>query len=95
MYDFAHLANEGKHLSFHDELMEARQDISRLRGEIHELQTLAEIQHREHKYMLKMLERMGFLHRKKPVLVVRPKATDVKSRMSAHLTWQFNRICVA
>uniref|UniRef100_M4BS74 RxLR effector candidate protein n=1 Tax=Hyaloperonospora arabidopsidis (strain Emoy2) TaxID=559515 RepID=M4BS74_HYAAE len=46
--------------------MEARQDISRLRGEISELQTRAESQHREHKYPLEMLERKGCLHRKNP-----------------------------
>ena len=45
--------------------MEARRDISRFRGEIAKLQTRAEIQHREHKYLLEMLERKGFLHRKK------------------------------
>uniref|UniRef100_M4C3J4 RxLR effector candidate protein n=1 Tax=Hyaloperonospora arabidopsidis (strain Emoy2) TaxID=559515 RepID=M4C3J4_HYAAE len=36
-----------------------------LRGDISELQTRADSQHREHKYLLEMLERKGFLHRKK------------------------------
>uniref|UniRef100_M4C285 Uncharacterized protein n=1 Tax=Hyaloperonospora arabidopsidis (strain Emoy2) TaxID=559515 RepID=M4C285_HYAAE len=52
--------------SLRDELMEARTDISRLHGEISEVQIRAESQHREHKYLLKMPERKGFLHRKKP-----------------------------
>ena len=47
--------------------MEARQDISRLRGEISELQKQAESQHREHMYLLEMLEHKGFLHRKEPL----------------------------
>ena len=64
-YAFFQLANEREQCSLHEELMEARQDISRLRGEISELQTRAESQHREHKYLLEMLERKGFLHRKK------------------------------
>ena len=65
-YAFAQLENEWEQRSLRDELMEARQDISRLRGEISELQTRDESQHREHKYLLEMLERKGFLHRKKP-----------------------------
>uniref|UniRef100_M4BUN5 RxLR effector candidate protein n=1 Tax=Hyaloperonospora arabidopsidis (strain Emoy2) TaxID=559515 RepID=M4BUN5_HYAAE len=65
-YAFAQLANEREQRSLRDEQMEARQDISRLRGEISELQTQAEIQHRDHKYLLDILERKGCLHRKKP-----------------------------
>ena len=65
-YAFAQLVNEREQRSLRDELMEARQNISRLCGEISELQTRAESQHREHKYLLEMLERKGFLHRKKP-----------------------------
>uniref|UniRef100_M4BYK5 RxLR effector candidate protein n=1 Tax=Hyaloperonospora arabidopsidis (strain Emoy2) TaxID=559515 RepID=M4BYK5_HYAAE len=66
-YDFAfsQLENERNQRSLHDELVEARQDISRLRGEISELQTRADSQHREQKYLLEMLQRKGFLHRKK------------------------------
>ena len=66
-YAFSQLANEREQCSLREELMEARQDISRLRGEISELQTRAESQHREHKYILKMLERKGCLHRKNPL----------------------------
>ena len=65
-YTFAQLENEREQRSLRDELVEARQDISRLRGEISELQTRAESQHREHKYLLEMIKRKGFLHRKKP-----------------------------
>ena len=67
-YAFPQLANEREQRSLSDELMEGRQDISRLRGDISELQTRAEIQHREHKYLLKMLERNGCLHQKNPRL---------------------------
>ena len=62
---FAQLVNEREQRSLRDELIEARPDISRIRGEISELQTRADSQHREHKYLLEMLERKGFLHRKK------------------------------
>ena len=62
---FAQLENERTQRSLRDELVEARQDIPRLRGEISELQNRADIQHREHKHILEMLERKGFLHRKK------------------------------
>ena len=61
----AQLENERTQRSLRDELMEARQDISRLHGEISELQTRADSQHRQRKYLLEMLERKGFLHRKK------------------------------
>ena len=54
-YAFAQLANEREQLSLRDELMEARQDISRLCGEISELQTRVESQNHEHKYLLEML----------------------------------------
>ena len=93
-FAFAQLENERNQRSLRDELVDARQDISRLRGEIPELQTRADSQHREHKYLLEMLERKGFLGRS-PVLVIRPTATDVERRMRAHFTWQFNRVCVA
>ena len=63
-FAFAQLENERTQRSLRDELVEARQDISRLRGEISGLQTRADSQHREHKYLLEMLERKGFLHRK-------------------------------
>ena len=45
-YAFAQLVNEREQLSLRDELMKARQDISRLRGKLSELQTRAEIEHR-------------------------------------------------
>uniref|UniRef100_M4B6P4 RxLR effector candidate protein n=1 Tax=Hyaloperonospora arabidopsidis (strain Emoy2) TaxID=559515 RepID=M4B6P4_HYAAE len=64
-FAFSQLENEQTQRSLRDELVEARQDISRLRGEISELQTRADSQHREHKYLLEMLERKGFLYRKK------------------------------
>ena len=64
-FTIAQLENKWTQRSLRDELVEARQDISRLRGEISELQTRADSQHREHKYILEMLERKGFLHRKK------------------------------
>uniref|UniRef100_M4BHU5 Uncharacterized protein n=1 Tax=Hyaloperonospora arabidopsidis (strain Emoy2) TaxID=559515 RepID=M4BHU5_HYAAE len=64
-FAFAQLENEQAQRSLRDELVEARQNISRLRGEISELQTRADSQHGEHKYLLEMLERKGFLHRKK------------------------------
>ena len=65
-YAFAEIANEREQRSPCDELMEARQDISLLRGEISKLQTRAMSQHREHKYLLEMFERKGCLHPKKP-----------------------------
>ena len=64
-FAFAQHENEWTQRSLLDELVEARQDISRLRGEISELQARAGSQHREQKYLLEMLERKGFLHRKK------------------------------
>ena len=64
-FAFAQLENEQAQRSLRDELVEARQNISRLRGEISELQTRADSQHGEHKYLLEMLERKGFLHRTK------------------------------
>ena len=67
-FAFAQLENERIQRSLRDEIVEARQDISRLRGEISELQTRADSQHREHKYLLEMLERKGFLHRKNSYL---------------------------
>ena len=94
-YSFAQLANEREQRSLRDELMEASQDISRLRGEISKLQMRAESQHREHKYLLEMLKHKNCLHRKKPRTVIRLKAANVERRMSAHLAWYFNRICVA
>ena len=94
-FAFAQLENERAQCSLRDELVEARQDISRPCGEISELQTRADSQHREQKYLLEMLERKGFLHRKKSVLLIRPKATNVEHRMHAHLAWQFNRVRVA
>uniref|UniRef100_M4B4E5 RxLR effector candidate protein n=1 Tax=Hyaloperonospora arabidopsidis (strain Emoy2) TaxID=559515 RepID=M4B4E5_HYAAE len=62
---FSQLENKQTQRSLRDELVEARQDISRLRGEISELQTRADSQHGEHEYLLEMLERKVFLHRKK------------------------------
>ena len=56
-FAFAQLENERTQRSLHDELVEARQDISRLRGEISDLQARAERQHREHRYLLEMLYR--------------------------------------
>ena len=76
-------------------MIEARLDISRLCGETSKLQKWAESQHHEHKYLLEMLERKGLFTGRSPVLVVRPMATNVERRMRAHLTWQFNRVCVA
>uniref|UniRef100_M4BW02 Uncharacterized protein n=1 Tax=Hyaloperonospora arabidopsidis (strain Emoy2) TaxID=559515 RepID=M4BW02_HYAAE len=64
-FAFAQLENERTQRFLRDELVGARQDISQLRGEISEFQTRADNQHREHKYLLEMLERKGFLHRKK------------------------------
>ena len=64
-FAFAQLENERNQRYLRDKLVEARQGISRLRGEISELQTRADSQHCEHKYLLEMLERKGFLHRKK------------------------------
>ena len=54
-FAFAQLENERTQRSLRDELVEARQDISRLHGEISGLQTRADIQDREHKYLLEML----------------------------------------
>ena len=64
-FAFAQLENGRAQRSLCDELVEACQDISRLRGEISELQTRADSQHGEHKYLVEMLVRKGFLHRKK------------------------------
>uniref|UniRef100_M4BYI0 RxLR effector candidate protein n=1 Tax=Hyaloperonospora arabidopsidis (strain Emoy2) TaxID=559515 RepID=M4BYI0_HYAAE len=60
----AQLEKERNQRSLHDELVDTRQDISWRRGEIYELQTRADSQHREHKYLLEMLECKVFLHRK-------------------------------
>ena len=54
-FALAQFDNERTHRSLRDELVQARQDISRIRGEISELQTRADSQHREHKYLLEML----------------------------------------
>uniref|UniRef100_M4BAY9 Uncharacterized protein n=1 Tax=Hyaloperonospora arabidopsidis (strain Emoy2) TaxID=559515 RepID=M4BAY9_HYAAE len=64
-FAFAQLENERTQRSLRDDLVEARQDISRLRRKISELQTRADIQHREHKYLLEIFERKGFLHQEK------------------------------
>ena len=64
-FAFAELENERTQRSLRDEIVKARQDISRLRGKISKLQTRADSQHREHKYLLRMLQRKGFLHREK------------------------------
>ena len=71
-FAFAQLENERTQRSLRYELVEARQDISRLCGEISELQTRTEIQRREHKYLLEMLERKSFLQRRK----LRTNSTD-------------------
>ena len=63
---FAQHANERERLSLRDNLVEAYPYISWCRGEKSEIQTQAESQHREHKYMLEMLECKGILHRKRP-----------------------------
>ena len=64
-FAFSQLENERTQRSLRDELVEAHQDIYRLRGNISELQTRADSQHCEHKYLLEVLERKGFLHLKK------------------------------
>ena len=56
-FAFAQLKNKRAQRSLRDELGEARQDISRLRGEISDLQAHADSQHRVHKNLLEMLER--------------------------------------
>ena len=94
-FAFAQVENERSQCLLRKELGETRQDISQLRGEISKLQKRAESQHLELKYISEMLECKYFLHRKIPLLVVRPGATDVEPRLRAYLTWQFNRICVA
>ena len=63
------VANRLKQLSLLSELGEDTSDLSRLRGEISELRTPAESQHREYKYLLEMLERQDFLYRKNPPLI--------------------------
>ena len=65
-YAFSQLVNEREQRSLRVKLIEALQDVSRLRGEIFDLQTRAESQHRELKYLLEMLERKGFIHREEP-----------------------------
>ena len=85
-FAFAQLENEQTQHSLRDELLEARQDISRLRGEISELQTRADSQHREHKYLLEMIERRNLFTGRSPVLVIRSKATEVERSVRAHLT---------
>ena len=92
-FAFAHLENERAQHSIRYELMEARQDIYRLRGEIYELHTRADSQHREHKSILKMFERKGLLTGRNPV--ISPKPSYVERRMRSHLMWQVNRVCVA
>uniref|UniRef100_M4BT21 RxLR effector candidate protein n=1 Tax=Hyaloperonospora arabidopsidis (strain Emoy2) TaxID=559515 RepID=M4BT21_HYAAE len=64
-FAFAQLENERTQRSLRAELVEGCQDISRLRGEISGLQTRADSQHGEHKYLLGMIERKRFLPRKK------------------------------
>uniref|UniRef100_M4BMQ3 RxLR effector candidate protein n=1 Tax=Hyaloperonospora arabidopsidis (strain Emoy2) TaxID=559515 RepID=M4BMQ3_HYAAE len=51
-FAFAQLENERTQRSLRDDIVEARQDIFRFCGEISELQTRADSQHREHKYLL-------------------------------------------
>ena len=60
----AHLENEQAQRSLREKLVKARQDICRCCGKISKLQTGGESQNREHKYLLEMLERKCFLHRK-------------------------------
>uniref|UniRef100_A0AAV1T7V6 Uncharacterized protein n=1 Tax=Peronospora matthiolae TaxID=2874970 RepID=A0AAV1T7V6_9STRA len=64
-FAFAQLENERALASLRDELRVARVDIDRSRAEITALQTLVDAHHREHKALCEMLERKGFLHRKK------------------------------
>uniref|UniRef100_A0AAV1UTX8 Uncharacterized protein n=1 Tax=Peronospora matthiolae TaxID=2874970 RepID=A0AAV1UTX8_9STRA len=64
-FAFAQLENERALTSLRDELRVARGIVDRSRDEITALQTLVDIQHREHKALCEMLERKGVLHRKK------------------------------
>uniref|UniRef100_M4BGU7 RxLR effector candidate protein n=1 Tax=Hyaloperonospora arabidopsidis (strain Emoy2) TaxID=559515 RepID=M4BGU7_HYAAE len=88
-FAFAQLENERAQRSLRDELVEARQDISWLRGEISELQTRAD------SIIWRCSSARDFFTGRSLVQVIRPKTTDVERRMCAHLTWQFNCICVA
>uniref|UniRef100_A0AAV1TI93 Uncharacterized protein n=1 Tax=Peronospora matthiolae TaxID=2874970 RepID=A0AAV1TI93_9STRA len=64
-FAFAQLENERALTYLRNELRAGRVDIDRSRAEITALQTLVDIQHREHKALCEMLERKGVLHRKK------------------------------
>uniref|UniRef100_A0AAV1TMU8 Uncharacterized protein n=1 Tax=Peronospora matthiolae TaxID=2874970 RepID=A0AAV1TMU8_9STRA len=64
-FAFAQLKNERALTSLRDELRVARVVIDRSRAEITALQTLVDTHHREHKSLCEMLERKGFLLRKK------------------------------
>ena len=89
-FAFAQLENERTQSSFCDELVEARQDISRLRREISELQTRLIVSTASTSISWRCLITRDFLTGRSLVLVIRPKATDVERRMRAHLTWQSN-----
>uniref|UniRef100_A0AAV1TYH3 Uncharacterized protein n=1 Tax=Peronospora matthiolae TaxID=2874970 RepID=A0AAV1TYH3_9STRA len=94
-FAFAQLENERALTYLREELSVARVDIDLSQAEITALQTLVDIHHREHKALCEMLERKGVLHRKNSVLMVRLNPTNVKHRMRSHLTWQFDRVCIA
>ena len=94
-FAFAQLENERTQRSLCDELVEARQDISRLRGEISEFRLGLIVSTASTSISWRCLSARDFFAGRSPVLVIRPKATNVERRMLAHLTWQFNRVCVA
>uniref|UniRef100_M4BDV7 RxLR effector candidate protein n=1 Tax=Hyaloperonospora arabidopsidis (strain Emoy2) TaxID=559515 RepID=M4BDV7_HYAAE len=64
-FAIAQLKNERENLSLRDELVETRQNLPRCSGKISEIQTQAESQQRDHKYLLEMLDHKGFLYLKK------------------------------
>ena len=92
----AQLENERSIRSLRDELAAARQDNSHFREELAALRTQTERLESERKNLLEILERGGYLHRRKrPRTDGRAETSNVKRRMRSHPTRQLNGVCIA